>query len=583
MIAVISPGYVKSKVCLDELSRAKQRGRTVFPVLLEPVEPSDWPLELQRVQYEDFTAWRDSSTFAAATSSLVARLGSDLSEVIGQRPDAEQQYLLSLIADLESRVGVARHIALAAELRELDHDAQAAPAEADAWRVDPEFYLLDAGTPAAERVQKGSKVTFDDLATVPRRFVITGAPGAGKTTTLLHLALRFARARLEEPRTNPLPVYLSLPDWVREASPQEFVASRWPIDADALTAIASDDVVFLFDGLNEMGRRGYANSVALRDWLRSRRAPQRAVFTCRSRDYPELDLGIDEANVRPLDLDQIKRFAEAYLQDDASSFLRRVVPGGIASSDPRSLYALAQNPYLLFSLILLHRGKQELPRNMGRLFHRLSEFLWNKERLHHTVDWVPFDEARPRLARLAFEMTESNASTRIPESMAETYLGDRFALLTALGANILDRSETGLQFFHQRIQEYFAAAELARLGIGALAERMSVRWSEVVIAAAGLTSESEEFVACVRGRDTLLAAECLVSGVEVSPQLSGKIEDELSSRLDDVGPKVVQKEIERSPGSRMMIEDRVGDYFASYHSLGELVHKVRSGERFVDE
>ena len=363
--------------------------------------------------------------------------------MIGQRPDPEQQYLLSLIADLKSRVGVARYIALAAELRELDHDREAALTEVDTWRVDPEFLLLDAKTPAAERVEKGREVSFDDLATLPRSFVITGDPGAGKTTTLLHLALRFARARLEQPRNNPLPICLNLPDWVREASPEQFVASRWPIQSDARTALNSDDVILLFDGLNEMGQRGYANAVALRDWLGSRRGPRRAAFTCRSRDYAELDLGIDEVSVKPMKMAEVERFVQAYLPDEAASFLKRVAPRYAA--DPTSLFPLAQNPYLLFSLILLYRGRQELPRNMGRLFRQLCEFLWNKERLHGALDWMPFDEVRPRLSNLAFEMTESGEWTRIPDRMAEAYLADRFPLHTALGANILAQSEAGFR------------------------------------------------------------------------------------------------------------------------------------------
>ena len=73
MIAVISPAYVKSEVCLNELSRAKQRGRPVFPVLLEQVQPNDWPLVLQRVQYADFTAWQNPGSFAVATGHLVGR------------------------------------------------------------------------------------------------------------------------------------------------------------------------------------------------------------------------------------------------------------------------------------------------------------------------------------------------------------------------------------------------------------------------------------------------------------------------------------------------------------------------------
>lgn len=574
MIAVISPAYATSRVCLDELSRAKQRGRTVFPVLLEPVEPEAWPIELQRVQYEDLTAWRDPQAFSAAVDSLVARLRAGRGEVIGQRPDAEQQYLLTLIADLESRVGVARHIALAAELRELREDEQTAAIDPDAWRVDPDFYLLDAGTAGAERDEKQRRVSFDDLASLPRRFVITGAPGAGKTTTLFHLALRFARARLDDPRTNPLPVILNLPDWVREPAPEEFVASRWPIDSSVQTAIDSDDVILLFDGLNEMGPRRHANAVALREWLHGHRAPRRVVFACRERDYAELDLGIDEANVRPLDKERIRQFAAAYLRDGAPAFLERLRPLG----------AIANNPYLLFSLVLLHREKQELPRNMGRLFHRLTEFLWNKERLHHAPDWMPFDDARLRLSRLAFTMTEANESTRIPETLADVHLRDGFALHTALGANILDRSETGLRFFHQRIQEYFAAVELLRLGRGALTKRLSGSWFEIVIAAAGVTDEPEPFVEAVRKQDPLLAGACLASGVAVSGKLSKRIETVLAKRLHDIERKVLKKEVERYPSTPWwVVDERVSNYFGRYDSFEDLVTKVRGGEIYLRE
>jgi hypothetical protein len=583
MIAVISPSYLQSWMGQNELNRALQQGQPVLPVLIERVEK--WPLVLQRVQYADFTGWRDHAAFASAATSLVQRIQSDLRDVIGQRPDREQQYLLSLIADLESRVGVARYIALATELRELTKgDDRGGPVERDDWRMDPEFHLLDPDTPLEVEEQKPRKVSLEELIDRPHCFVITGAPGAGKTTTLLNIALRLARARLREPRSHPLPVCLRLPEWSREATPIDFVAARWPIDGNPQVAIESDDVVFLFDGLNEMGHAGRANAGALRAWIQGPGGPRRAVFACRNRDYSELHLGIDKAEIQPMDAAQIESFARAHLEEQADAFLQRILPPAWTSFDPNSLHALARNPYLLFSLLRLYRDRQELPRNMGRLFHRLPGFLWNKERMHHTPDWVSFEEARPKLAALAFEMTEANESTRIPDGLAAKHLGRSFPRQTALGANILDQNETELRFFHHRLQEYFAATELVGQGLDALAGRCDGRWSEVVIAAAGLTSESDAMVEAVRRQSALLAAECLLSGVDVSADLAQRIEKELSDRLDRVGPQVVEKEKQRSsPQSYMMIEDRVGDYFASYDSLEDLVRKVRSGERFVAE
>lgn len=580
VVAVISPAYLNSEMCRNELSRARQRGRIVFPVLIEPVSPNDWPIELQRLQYDDFTNWRDPDTLAKAANSLVSRLRTNAKDVIGQRPDAEQQYLLSLIADLESRVGVARHTTLAGRLRELADEprtAQVGPAE---WHLDPDFKLLTAGARVAGGGGEPRDVSFDDLAALPQQFVLTGAAGAGKTTTLLHFALRFARLRLRAPRTNPLPICLRLPDWPRGASPREFLASRWPLEIDVETAINSDAIVLLLDGLNEMGESGYVNAIALGEWLRSGDGPRRVILTCRSRDYQDLDLGISEARLQPMNDAQIRRFVKAYLRGNAESFLERMMPYGSRSNDPGSLRSLARNPYMLFALILLHQGEQELPRNMGKLFQRLCEFQWAKERLHRAIDWVPFDEVRRRLSKLAFEMTMGDYSTHIPNSLVREHLGERFAIRTAVGASIFEQGETGLRFFHQRILEYFAAAELVSRGMEALPAGAPAQWREVVIAAAGITTDPDAVVEFAGRRDTLLAAECLATGVNVATGLRLKIEQELADRLAVVGDKVVRKEVERSrPES--LIEDRVGDYFASYESLDDLIRKVRAGERYV--
>ena len=59
LIAVISPDYVSSKPCLRERHRADQLGSLIFPVLLKPVATEQWPLEIERLQYVDFTNWHD--------------------------------------------------------------------------------------------------------------------------------------------------------------------------------------------------------------------------------------------------------------------------------------------------------------------------------------------------------------------------------------------------------------------------------------------------------------------------------------------------------------------------------------------
>jgi hypothetical protein len=71
MIAVVSPDYVASTYCRNELARAEVLGRPIFPVLLHPVPDIDWPLPLQRQHYLDFTAWHDATIYRARLDELL--------------------------------------------------------------------------------------------------------------------------------------------------------------------------------------------------------------------------------------------------------------------------------------------------------------------------------------------------------------------------------------------------------------------------------------------------------------------------------------------------------------------------------
>jgi subtilisin-like proprotein convertase family protein len=79
------------------------------------------------------------------------------------------------------------------------------------------------------------------------RALLLGAPGAGKTTSLLAFARDAAVARLSDP-SNPLPVLASIPSWSSKAELRPWLerVSPWPRQT-------SDNLLFLLDGLDELG------------------------------------------------------------------------------------------------------------------------------------------------------------------------------------------------------------------------------------------------------------------------------------------------------------------------------------------
>lgn len=164
----------------------------------------------------------------------------------------------------------------------------------------------------------------------PRRMVITGAPGAGKTVLTMQLALSLLENR---DSGDPVPVRLSLASWDTSQSVEVWIA-RHLVDVYDLPAAAASALVKarrvlpVLDGLDEMDphpepcygcRAGHA--------LRALNAYQQGlgkaevVLTCRSRPYQALeDLRVwvqDAARVeiRPIAAATVRQFLTRRVDD----------------------------------------------------------------------------------------------------------------------------------------------------------------------------------------------------------------------------------------------------------------------------
>ncbi|QYZ66286.1 MAG: hypothetical protein OI74_14545 [Gammaproteobacteria bacterium (ex Lamellibrachia satsuma)] len=542
MLAVVSPAYVESDYCLKELARAADRKKRIYPVLLRPVPQP--PLDLQLAQRVDFTRANDSNCYSAALAKLIHDI--EATEGLDPRLDPVSSYLLHLIAEMESIKGVHDFVALAGEAEDTTRHlaVRPPPRVMAAWGLEGEFALIGDAPDMSGSIGIVQPAHVESIAEALdhfSRFILLGAPGAGKTTTLRRVAMEAARERLSK-RSAPLPLLLRLPAWANESTFEDFLRAHWPFDSDPLDAV--DSLLLLLDGLNEMGAFGSTKAAALKGFL-AREPDCRVVVTCRSGDYgAELDLELPCVEVQPMDEARVRRFATAYLENDAEEFLERIglqevqfaLTGGFAGGS-RRLVTLARNPYLLVALMAVSRESATgaLPANPGVLFRKLVAVLWEREHRRQTAGWVPYADIVDRLSALAREVLTKGLSTELSEEVVTAH-ADSELVEVACRASLLEHTEQGTRFYHQLMQEYFAAeacpvdvllAHVEAATFDGVVGLSRGPWDEVIIAKAGLLPNADELVDGLVQTNPYLAAEAVASGILVGDAVRFRLTEKL--------------------------------------------------------
>ncbi len=450
------------------------------------------------------------------------------------------------------------------------------PPQAPGWSdLPPEFTMVEShGEGPSRQLQRTELKDISEATTHHPAFALTGAPGAGKTTTLYKLALDAATQR-HETGQGRLPLYLPLSEYRDYLSPFDFVKARFEqrLGKENLgNYLRQGDLLLLLDALNEMpaaDARDYGLRVGawrrfIDDW-----AGNQVIVSCRSRDYHE-KLGVPEVEIKQLDDKRVQDFLHKYLPqgDLAARTWRRL--------DGSTLLSLVRNPYYLRMLVYVVRRGGQWPTTVAQLFRNFTDFLLQREELRHHRGWPGIELMQEALKQVAERIQPSGSGTKLPRlefmALVPAQVDGPNGLLTlsppdvvdhGIAATLLDAEEPDgvehVRFYHHLLQEYFAALALVdrfcrdedlavRWQAPRLVDEMpdpgplrddeplppppTTRWEEPTILAAGLVPDLAGFVAAVQQVNPALAARCLTeSGLAPPSSLRVEAQQRLLAEL----------------------------------------------------
>ena len=411
------------------------------------------------------------------------------------------------------------------------------------------------------RRQRANSMTIWKALEQKPRMVVLGDPGAGKTTSLYHMAYKCAE---KEQFATYTPIFMRLRDLIRvpklakleDALPHEFENRNFPnADLFIQKQIKAGKCLILLDGLDEVDNadqheeaialvQSFADRYAIQSDSVSQGSGNRIVVSCRTYSYENgVQLtGFDKTLVMDFEQREIEGFIYNWysLESNLSELTEELIA---ALRQNRRFLELARNPLLLLLIADHYERERNLPElraelyqhcirtrvtrwntvrgthrgrfgesNKLRMLRELALYLFEKESAEEGGSVVRDRRQQGRSAFVSkedlLEWVEKFADkVRMPEEAKPADLLEEVVTTSGL---IVERTIGRFGFSHQTLQEYFAAEAVDRLGPeeGArlLAKYLSdPRWREVILLYCGLADNADPLLRAMIKRATSLA------------------------------------------------------------------------------
>ena len=303
----------------------------------------------------------------------------------------------------------------------------------------------------------------------PKRILVFGRPGIGKTTFSKKTAFDWSQRRKENLKKFDLVLLIRLRDVCDLHDVTAILRAAKLLTSDGVISVDSlykyvvqnqEKVLFVFDGYDEYSCTG-TQSPVLDIWEGTQLRDCHVIITTRSANADNLRISSHiQCQINGFDKNRIKEFASKFLKDEND------VDELVKHLDEKDLTDMAEIPLLLLMLCLLWMTKyhKRLPRSRAVIFTNFVKSLLDHmtekgedTELSKKVD--DYKEELSKLGKLAFHaLLHDSLFLHVGELPDDAFIKNLIeaGLLQLLNISSLN-PEKGVYFLHKSIQEFVAA------------------------------------------------------------------------------------------------------------------------------
>ena len=413
---------------------------------------------------------------------------------------------------------------------------------------------------ADEEIQK-EKLDVLDVLKEHRHLVILGHPGAGKTTLMQWLLLKYAYGHMKEKLAeNLIPIFITLRSLesgqsIDERLPEILKQHRFNGGEGFIRKqMEKGKCLLIFDGMDEIvddeTRKKFAGDIC--GTYASLYGKSRIIITSRIEEFPVdcFTTSFREREILDLDIEQVHDFVHGILkpEDNPDELIRQI-------EKSEGLKKFVTNPLMMSLLTFVYQeSHRKLPNDRVKVYHKCMQLMMedrDKSRgIYEYRNQFDSDDKELLLCKLAYDFSLQNKwrftekelldlwKKNRPANLKESDLKKILKEICVANGILKHLSGKELSFLHRTFQEYCTAKEISKRGeaffeksqdSGAYTQFSKKEWHEITLFLVGMIADAAYLIKYLSKQSPQLALQCLVYAKRVSDKV---IDDVLNQVLN---------------------------------------------------